>query len=134
MPALGCGRNNQRLDDRNGYESHMTVSNDNRRRPTSEGQALLGETDRLRSELASSEAHLAEVDRLAYRDNLVDLPNRRSFISALEHVLPQVERYGAQAAVLFADVDGLKLINDRFGHRAGDQALVKVAHVLVESV
>jgi len=36
--------------------------------------------------------------------------------------------------VLFADVDGLKLINDKFGHVAGDRALVKVAKVVVESV
>jgi diguanylate cyclase (GGDEF)-like protein len=71
---------------------------------------------------------------LANCDPLVELPNRRSFITALEHVIPQVHRHEAQAAVLFADVDGLKLINDKYGHRAGDRALVKVARVLVASV
>lgn len=113
----------------------MPVSNDNRgHRKPDDPLALIGQIERLRGELAISEARLAEVDRLAHRDQLVDLPNRRSFIGALQHVLPQVQRYGTQAAVLFADVDGLKLINDNFGHRAGDQALVKVAHVLAESV
>jgi diguanylate cyclase (GGDEF)-like protein len=95
---------------------------------------LLAEVERLRGELVRAEARLAEVDRLAHLDELVELPNRRSFINSLQRILPQVEDHGAQAAVLFADVDGLKLINDKFGHRAGDRALIKVAHVLVESV
>ena len=113
----------------------MTASKDNKTPPNpGEPFALLAEIERLRGELARAEARLAEVDRLAHLDELVDLPNRRSFINSLQHILPQVEEHGAQAAVLFADVDGLKLINDKFGHRAGDRALIKVAHVLVESV
>ena len=112
----------------------MTASNDNRQAKPDDTLELLGEIERLRGELARSEARLADLDRLAHRDPLVDLPNRRSFINALQRVLPQVQSDGAQAAVLFADVDGLKQINDKFGHRAGDRALVKVAHVLVESV
>ena len=113
----------------------MTAWNDNGGQPEPDDPlTLLGEIDRLRSELARTEARLAEVDRLAHRDQLVDLPNRRSLISALQHILRQVQYDGAQAAVLFADVDGLKLINDKFGHGAGDRALVKVAHVVVESV
>ena len=113
----------------------MTPSNDNRGQPTTDDPlALIREIEHLRQELAESEARLAKLDRLAHRDQLVDLPNRRSFISALQDILPRVQSDAAQAAVLFADVDGLKLINDKFGHRAGDRALVKVAHVLVESV
>ena len=113
----------------------MTSHKDNRGQPERDGPlALLGEIDRLRTELARTEARLAEVDRLAHRDQLVDLPNRRSFMNALQHILPHVQADSAQAAVLFADVDGLKLINDQFGHRAGDRALVKVAHVVVQSV
>jgi diguanylate cyclase (GGDEF)-like protein len=113
----------------------MTASKDNRTQPKpDEISTLLAEIQRLRDELARAEARLAEVDRLAHLDELVELPNRRSFINSLQHVLPQVEDHGAQAAVLFADVDGLKLINDKYGHRAGDRALIKVAHVLVDSV
>ena len=113
----------------------MTARNDNEgQAETDDPLALLGEIDRLRTELFRTEARLAEVDRLAHRDELVDLPNRRSFISALQHLLRHVQADGARAAVLFADVDGLKLINDQFGHGAGDRALVKVANVVVESV
>src|SRR4030095_15990431 len=48
--------------------------------------------------------------------------------------IARVERYGHPAAILFVDVDGLKSINDTFGHCAGDQALVEVAKLLVASV
>lgn len=96
--------------------------------------ALVDEIGRLRTELASTEARLNELDRLAHRDSLVDLPNRRSFHAALERLIARVEREGIHAAMLFVDVDGLKAINDKFGHDAGDKALIEVARLLVASV
>ena len=65
-----------------------------------DAMALLGEIERLRSELARSEARQAELEMLAHRDPLVDLPNRRSFLSSLENVIARVERYGGPAALL----------------------------------
>ena len=99
-----------------------------------EAIALLDEIERLRAQLATGEARLCELDRLAHRDPLVDLPNRRSFIASLEHLIARVERYGFAAAMLFVDVDGLKAINDKFGHNAGDKALIQVARLIVASV
>jgi diguanylate cyclase (GGDEF)-like protein len=95
---------------------------------------LVEEISRLNSELARCHARLAELDRLAHRDPLVDLPNRRSFFARLESVIARVTRDGSTAALLFVDVDGLKTINDRFGHNAGDRALGEVARLLVTSV
>jgi diguanylate cyclase (GGDEF)-like protein len=95
---------------------------------------LLDEIERLRSQLTSYESRLSELDRLAHRDTLVDLPNRRSFLASLEQLIARVDRYGGPAAMLFVDVDGLKAINDEFGHVAGDKALVEVARLLVASV
>jgi diguanylate cyclase (GGDEF)-like protein len=94
---------------------------------------LLDEIDRLRHDLARSETRIAELDRLAHRDPLVDLPNRRSFFDQLEHLIARMRRYGGNAAMLFVDVDGLKAINDKFGHNAGDKALVQVARLLLAS-
>jgi diguanylate cyclase (GGDEF)-like protein len=96
--------------------------------------ALLDEIERLHAQLAAAEARLSELDRLAHRDALVDLPNRRSFFTSLEQLIARVERYDVPAALLFVDVDGLKAVNDKFGHNAGDQALSKIASLLVSSV
>jgi diguanylate cyclase (GGDEF)-like protein len=95
---------------------------------------LIDEIARLRAELARCETRIFELDQLAHRDALVELPNRRSFLANLERLIARVDRYDDPAAVLFVDVDGLKEINDRFGHDAGDQALVQVARLVSGAV
>lgn len=100
----------------------------------SDAEALVAEIGRLRAQIASLEDRVSQLDRLAHRDPLVDLPNRRSFVASLEALIARVDRYGDQAAMLFVDLDGLKRINDRFGHAAGDQALIHVAQMLIASV
>ena len=92
------------------------------------------EIARLRGRVAQLEARCAELDRLAHHDSLVPLPNRRGFLRALELGIARVERYGEPSAVLFVDLDGLKLVNDRHGHETGDRALVHVAAMLVSGV
>lgn len=99
-----------------------------------EAEVLIGEIERLRGEVAKLEARLSRLRQLAYQDTLVDLPNRRSFLSGLERLVSRVEQYGNSAAILFIDVDGMKEINDTFGHSAGDQALVEVARILAGCV
>lgn len=88
----------------------------------------------LRGELAKCAARVAELDRLANIDPLVDLFNRRKFLACLELAIGRLTGRGVSAAVLFLDIDGLKTINDRLGHEAGDQALLKVARLLAASV
>jgi diguanylate cyclase (GGDEF)-like protein len=79
-------------------------------------------------------AKIRELESLASVDELVGLPNRRSFLQSLAKLIDRVSRYEESAAMIFVDVDGLKQINDSFGHIAGDAALVQVAQVLRESV
>jgi diguanylate cyclase (GGDEF)-like protein len=110
------------------------AAEDNEAVSLEDAMMLLEEIERLRSQLTSYESRLAELDKLAHRDPLVDLPNRRSFLVSLEQLIARVDRYGGPAAMLFVDVDGLKTINDEFGHVAGDKALVEVARLLVASV
>jgi diguanylate cyclase (GGDEF)-like protein len=52
----------------------------------------------------------------------------------LDETIARVRRYDEEAAMLFVDLDGLKLINDSFGHKAGDEALIQVAALLVKGV
>lgn len=110
------------------------AANDDDRVSLDDAIALLDEIERLHAMLAKGEARLSELHHLAHRDPLVDLPNRRSFFSTLEQLIRRVERYGTQAAMMFVDVDGLKVLNDKYGHSVGDKALVKVARLLVASI
>ena len=72
-------------------------------------------------------------DRLrhqAFHDPLTDLPNRALFMDQLWHALDYMEHRGQPVAVLFMDLDNFKLINDSFGHEAGDLLLVSLAERL----
>jgi diguanylate cyclase (GGDEF)-like protein len=97
-------------------------------------EALLAEIRRLRAEIALLHERVELLDRLAYQDVLIDLPNRRGFMRQLEAAIDRVSRYDDSAAMLFVDIDGLKMINDTFGHQAGDEALIVVAQKLSEGV
>jgi diguanylate cyclase (GGDEF)-like protein len=81
------------------------------------------------------ERHHAQLDllRLSTRDDLTGLYNRRGFFMAAEPMARLAERSGRSFVVLFADMDGLKAINDTYGHPAGDEAIRDVAWVLQHS-
>lgn len=100
----------------------------------SDAEALISEIRRLRAQVAGLEERVQLLDQLAHSDPLLGLPNRRSFLVRLEGMIAAVARYGYPAAMLFVDLDGLKRINDRFGHKAGDQALMQVSEMLVSTV
>ena len=94
----------------------------------------LGEIEQLREQVRALRLRITELEHLAGNDELVRLPNRRSFLQSLSKLIDRVSRYDEPAAMIFVDVDGLKRINDSFGHSAGDAALMEVAQLLVESV
>lgn len=100
----------------------------------SSDEQLRGEVDRLRAEIARLTERVQQLDELAHQDSLIDLPNRRGFMRQLHSLIGRVQRYNEKAALLFVDLDGLKLINDSFGHRAGDEALIQVANFLSQGV
>lgn len=96
--------------------------------------ALRAEIARLRDIVARLERQVGELDRLAHHDPLVPLPNRRGFERQLSGLIDRAERYGDAGALLFIDVDGLKVVNDSFGHDAGDAALIHVAELLIGGI
>lgn len=70
------------------------------------------------------------LSKLAYFDNLTGLPNRMLFHERLLRVMVHVKRYDQLLAVAFLDLDNFKLVNDDYGHFAGDDLLRLVAHRL----
>jgi diguanylate cyclase (GGDEF)-like protein len=95
---------------------------------------LIEEISLLRAKVARLQERVEQLDTLAHQDSLINLPNRRGFMRELERLIARVDRYGINAAMLFVDLDGLKMINDTFGHRAGDEALIQVANLLAKGV
>src|SRR5690606_24729117 len=79
-------------------------------------------TDRKRSE--------ERIERLALEDPLTGLPNRRAFQRVLRRALARALRQGARMALVLIDVDGLKPVNDSFGHDRGDLLLRSIAERL----
>lgn len=96
--------------------------------------ALRHEIAALRADVARLERQVSELDRLAHHDALVPLPNRRGFERQIKGLIDRAIRYGDGGALLFVDVDGLKMVNDSFGHDAGDAALIHVAELLTGGV
>lgn len=68
------------------------------------------------------------------RDVLTNTPNRALTLERLENAIGMAKRHNAQMAVLFVDIDHLKLINDSLGHAAGDAALQLAARRLESMV
>ncbi len=70
------------------------------------------------------------VQRQAVTDELTGLVNRRRFVEALGSELVRARAFGAPLAVVMADLDHFKLVNDRFGHAAGDEVLQRFAELI----
>ena len=81
-------------------------------------------TTRLQRELLER-AH--SLERMAYRDALTDVPNRRYLLRRLSALLSAAERHERPLSVAIVDIDHFKAINDMFGHAIGDGVLVEVA-------
>lgn len=72
--------------------------------------------------------------RLSTIDSLTGLFNRAFFFAAVDREIQRSTRSGRRFGLLMMDLDGLKAINDRFGHFHGDQVLKAVAHVIKNGV
>jgi diguanylate cyclase (GGDEF)-like protein len=82
---------------------------------------------RLLREVEALKQREAHALRLADRDGLTGLYNRRRMSELLEESIAEASRLGLELGILFIDLDGFKRVNDRHGHAMGDQLLIAVA-------
>jgi diguanylate cyclase (GGDEF)-like protein len=83
--------------------------------------------------LENARLHRA-VERQASLDGLTGLANRRSAQEALHAEVSRATRFGGEVALVMADLDGFKAVNDRFGHPVGDTVLRDFAETLRATV
>ncbi|MFC3804087.1 diguanylate cyclase domain-containing protein [Cohnella sp. GCM10012308] len=75
-----------------------------------------------------------EIRYLAYHDPLTRLPNRRYFYERLEPAVAEAKRRDGLMGIVLIDLDYFKDINDKYGHKAGDEALLHTSRLLREAV
>ena len=89
---------------------------------------------RFHASLVENELARHELEKLAHRDGLTGLINRRYFMLRAEAELLRAHRYERSVTVGMADLDFFKRINDTYGHAAGDVVLKTFAQMLLDSV
>lgn len=86
------------------------------------------------SDVSELKAREAEISARIRNDPLTGLPDRSVLEDRLDHAMLRMRRTGHRIGVLFIDLDGFKVINDHYGHAAGDSVLKGVASRLAASV
>jgi two-component system, cell cycle response regulator len=77
---------------------------------------------------------LERVQKMATHDSLTDLYNRRALYDIAENELSRARRENKPVSLVMMDIDHFKNVNDEHGHNIGDQALRRVAHIILEKI
>ena len=91
---------------------------------------FLNETDLLVEPLVMEREQLRQTELMAYFDHLTGLHNYAYFESEIKTEVARAKRYDTSLCLLLVDLDEFKLVNDTFGHRAGNEVLREVGHIL----
>ncbi|CAN5490547.1 hypothetical protein BH10ACT1_BH10ACT1_03800 [soil metagenome] len=78
-------------------------------------------------DITTQRLHQQQLEHLADHDPLTGLLNRRGLLRELDRCTAHAHRYGDDGALLVLDLDNFKLVNDTFGHQAGDELLADIA-------
>jgi len=95
---------------------------------------MLETVTRLASDALTNAMHHAEANSNALTDSLTGLPNPRYMALRFEQEAARARRTGRPFQVVMLDLDDFKLVNDTYGHKAGDKMLREVAHIIQEQL
>lgn len=95
---------------------------------------LIGKVEEMEQETRKVKAHMEEERLRARTDPLTGLPNRAAYDEHIEQEYERWSRYRTPFAVVVADLDLFKKVNDSFGHLAGDKVLRLVAKVITKNI
>jgi diguanylate cyclase (GGDEF)-like protein len=82
--------------------------------------------------LLDFKSYLDSCEEAAFTDHLTGLANRRRFERQLEREVERTQRYSHPFCLLILDIDQFKLVNDTYGHEAGDEVITRIARTLRE--
>ena len=82
----------------------------------------------------AAESAAENLSKLAITDALTRIMNRRGITVSLLDAMAQSERYSAPLTVVMADIDHFKLVNDEYGHKAGDKVLAAAAGIFADAL
>ncbi len=102
--------------------------------PGKTGMALQASIDALSNRIRVQEIHRQQLHEAATHDRLTGLYNRAAIFDYLTNDVSRRRWEGETVAVLFIDLDGLKPLNDNFGHEVGDSAIVATGEVLSQTI
>ncbi len=101
--------------------------------PGRTGQALQVAVDKLAAAIREREAQRQQLHHTATHDSLTSLYNRAAIFEFLTHDVERRRQAGETVGVLFVDLNGLKQLNDTYGHEAGDAAICATSEALLEA-
>jgi len=93
---------------------------------------LLAQIEETREGLEAAKRRVRELEALADQDTLTPVFNRRAFLRELGRSMAFAKRHDSPLSLVFIDINRLKALNDRHGHAVGDEALRRVAEILVD--
>lgn len=132
--AIAGNRRTEEIVRKLKLEHRLSIAKREAQQQESRNEELAAVNAALTEAMRQHEALQDELERLARTDPLTGLLNRRHLDELGEREIERSRRFSAPLAVMLADVDHFKRINDRYGHAVGDEVLVEMAARLRGSV
>ncbi len=110
------------------YASHLTVSN------VPDASGATHSLVWIFTDITPLKEHQKQLEKIAHHDPLTQLPNRILFADRLKQAISRAARKHKPLAVIYLDLDGFKLINDKLGHDVGDSLLIDLADTMLSAL